>query len=237
MGNQSSTSRKKSLDTDLSCTCACSVASVMSNSLQTCGACQALLFLGLPRQEHWSGLPCPPPGDLPNPGLKPVSPASSTLQVYSSPLSHQGSPRHRLKVKVKSESCSVMSKSLQPHGLYSPWNSPGQNTGVGSLSLLQGIFPTQGLNPGLLQVQVDSLPAEPQGKPKHTGVGSLSLLLRIFLTQELNSGLLHCRRILYQLSYQESPRHRPETLTKINSIWITDLSVKCHRRKQRRNHR
>ena len=43
----------------------------------------------------------------------------------------------RLKVKVK------------VHGLYSPWNSPGQNTGVGSLSLLQRIFPTQGLNPGL----------------------------------------------------------------------------------------
>ena len=37
----------------------------------------------------------------------------------------------------------------RPHVLYSPWNSPGQNTGVGSLSLLQGIFPTQGLNPGL----------------------------------------------------------------------------------------
>ena len=48
-----------------------------------------------------------------------------------------------------SESHSVVSDSLQPHGLYSPWNSPGQNTGVGSLSLLQGIFPTQGLNPGL----------------------------------------------------------------------------------------
>ena len=42
-----------------------------------------------------------------------------------------------------------MSDSLQPHGLYSPWNSPGQNTGVGSLSLLQGVFPTQGSNPGL----------------------------------------------------------------------------------------
>ena len=38
---------------------------------------------------------------------------------------------------------------LWPHGLYSPWNSPGQNTEVGSLSLLQGIFPTQGSNPGL----------------------------------------------------------------------------------------
>ena len=44
---------------------------------------------------------------------------------------------------------SVVSDSLRPHGLYSPWNSPGQNTGVGSLSLLQGIFPTQGSNPGL----------------------------------------------------------------------------------------
>ena len=47
------------------------------------------------------------------------------------------------------ESCSVMFNSLRPHGLYSPWNSPGQNPGVGCLSLLQGIFPTQGSNPGL----------------------------------------------------------------------------------------
>ena len=39
--------------------------------------------------------------------------------------------------------------TLRPHGLYSPWTFPGQNTGMGSLSLLQGIFPTQGLNPGL----------------------------------------------------------------------------------------
>ena len=42
-----------------------------------------------------------------------------------------------------------MSDSLPPHELYSPWNSPGQNTGVGSRSLLQGIFPTQGSSPGL----------------------------------------------------------------------------------------
>ena len=42
-----------------------------------------------------------------------------------------------------------MSNSLGPHGLYSSWNSPGQNSGVGSLSLLQGIFPTHGSNPGL----------------------------------------------------------------------------------------
>ena len=50
---------------------------------------------------------------------------------------------------VANESHSVVSDSLRPHGLYSPWSSPGQNTGVGSLSLLQRIFPTQGLNPGL----------------------------------------------------------------------------------------
>ena len=44
----------------------------------------------------------------------------------------------------ESESHPVMSNCLWPHGLYSPWNSPGQNTGVGRLSLLQGIFPTLG---------------------------------------------------------------------------------------------
>ena len=48
---------------------------------------------------------------------------------------------------------------------YSPWNSPGQNTGVGSLSLLQGIFLIQGSKPRSPALQSDSLPAEPQGKP------------------------------------------------------------------------
>jgi len=47
-------------------------------------------------------------------------------------------------------------------------------------------------------LQVDSLPAEPQGKPKNTEMGSLSLLQRIFPIQEVNRGLLHCKRVLYQ---------------------------------------
>ena len=51
----------------------------------------------------------------------------------------------------------------------------------------------------------NSLSAEPQGKPKNTGEDSLSLLQGIFPTQELNQGLLHCRWILYQLSYEETP--------------------------------
>ena len=75
---------------------------------------------------------------------------------------------------------------------------------MGSLSFLQGIFPNPGIEPRYPTLQVDSLPAEPQGKSKNTGVGSLSLLQGIFPTQELNWGLLHSRQILYQLSYQGS---------------------------------
>ena len=65
--------------------------------------------------------------------------------------------------KWKSLSCVQL---FGPHGLYSPWNSPGQNTGVGNLSLFQGIFPTQGLEPRSPALQEDSLPAEPQGSPR-----------------------------------------------------------------------
>ena len=77
-------------------------------------------------------------------------------------------------VSSSSESHSVVSNSLQLHGLYSPWNSPGQNTEVGSLFLLQRIFPTLGSNLGLLNGRQILLPAEPQGKSKNTRVGSLA---------------------------------------------------------------
>ena len=104
--------------------------------------------------------------------------------------------------RPESESLSVVSDSWRHHGLHSPRNSPGQNTRVGSLSLLHGDLPNPGIEPRFLVLQADSLPSEPPGKPKETGVGSLSLLQRIFPTQESNSDLLHCRRILYQLSCQ-----------------------------------
>ena len=55
---------------------------------------------------------------------------------------------------------------LQPHELYSPWNSPVQNTGVGSLSLLKGIFPTQGLNPGLPHCRRILCQLSHQGSPR-----------------------------------------------------------------------
>ena len=72
-----------------------------------------------------------------------------------------------------------------------------------------GDLPNPGIKPSSPTLQVDSLPAEPQGKPENTGVGSLSLLQRIFPTQESDQGLLRCRWILYQLSYEGSPVKYP----------------------------
>ena len=54
--------------------------------------CQAVLSMGFRRQEYWSGLPFPPPEDLPNPGIKPMSSAAPAFQADSLPLSHWGSP-------------------------------------------------------------------------------------------------------------------------------------------------
>ena len=93
---------------------------------------------------------------------------------------------------------------------------PGKNTGVGSLSLLQEIFPTQGSNPGLPHCRQILYHLSHQGSPvigfgflcawnspgKNTGVSCHSLLQGIFPTQGLNSGLLHCRQTLYHLSHQ-----------------------------------
>ena len=71
----------------------------------------------------------------------------------------------------------------------------GQNTGVGSLALLQGIFPTQGSNPGSSIAGIFFFffkPSEPPGKPQNAETGSLFLLQWLFPTQELNQSLLHC---------------------------------------------
>ena len=92
-------------------------------------ACQAPLSMGILQQEYWSGLPCPPPGNLPNPGIKLRSP---TLQAYSLPSEPPGKP---------------------------------MNVGVGSLSLLQGIFLTQESNWGLLQCRQIFCQLSYQGSP------------------------------------------------------------------------
>ena len=100
-----------------------------------------------------------------------------------------------------SESCSVVSDSSQPHGLYSPWNSPGQNTGVGSLSFLQGIFPSQGSNPGLPHCRQILYQLSHKGSPR---ILEWVLLHEIFPTQQLNRDLLHCRWITKEETNQYS---------------------------------
>ena len=87
---------------------------------------------GFSRQEYWSRLPCPPPGDLSNPGIEPRSPA---LQADSSPSEPPGKPK---------------------------------NTGVGSLSLPQGIFPTQESNQGLLHCRQILYEMNYWGSPPNT---------------------------------------------------------------------
>ena len=76
-----------------------------------------------------------------------------------------------------------MSDSLQPHGPYSPWNSPVRNTALSSLSLLQGNLPNPGIKPRSPILQVDSLPAEPQYKPHPKS--SVSLITQVYNVQLL----------------------------------------------------
>ena len=123
-------------------------------------------------------------------------------------------------MKSGSESRSVVSNSLRPRGLYSQWSSPGQNTRVGSLSLLKGIFPTQGLNPGSPHCKQIHY----QLNHKNTGLGSLSPLQWIIPTQELTWVLLPCRQILYQLRYQGSPCY----LVQFSTTKTKFLALKVH---------
>ena len=103
-------------------------------------------------QESWSGWPIPSPGDLPNPG------SQQGLLVCRWML-------YQLSYEWKWNSLSHVSDSLWPFWPYSPWNSLGQSTGVGSLSLLQGIFPTQGSNPGLPHCRQILYQLSHKGKP------------------------------------------------------------------------
>ena len=123
---------------------------------------------------------------------------SQTINLYQTINRVQQPIRTFLRHADECESQSVVSDSFQPHGLYSPWNSPGQNTGVSSLCLRQGNFPLQGSNPGLPHCRRILYQLSHQRSPRILEwMGSLSLFQGIFLTQESNRGLLHCRRILY----------------------------------------
>ena len=87
---------------------------------------------------------------------------------------------------------------LSVHGILQ-----AKNTGVGCHFLLQGIFPTQGLNPGLLHCRWILYQLSHKGNPRMLQWVAYPFSSVIFLTQESNWSLLYCRRILNQLSYQD----------------------------------
>ena len=103
---------------------------------------------GFSRQEYWSGLSCPPPGDLPNPGIEPRSPA---LWADSLPSEPPGKPK---------------------------------NTGVGSLSLLQGILLTQEFNRGLLCCRWILYQLSYQGSPNHTLLFGIQAISHFLFSKE-----------------------------------------------------
>ena len=93
-----------------------------------------------------------------------------------------------------------------PMDYNSPWNSPGQNTGVGSLSIIQGFFPNQGSNPGLLHCGRILYQLSHKGSPRILEWEAYPFARASSLHRNLTGGLLHCRQILYQLSHKGSPR-------------------------------
>ena len=102
-----------------------------------------------------------------------------------------------------SENRSVMSDSLWPHGLYNPWNSPGQKEWVAFPFSRGSSQPRDGTQ--ISHIAGAFFTSWAIREAQEYWVGSLFLLQWVFPTQELNQGLLHCRRIIYQLSYQGSP--------------------------------
>ena len=164
---------------------------------------QAPLSMGFSRQEYWSGLPCPSPGDLPNPGIKPRSPALQTDSLL-------------FKLLGKPKNTGVNKLSLL-QGIFRARNSTGVSCIAGDslpaeiLRKPQSDFHGMDMlhyfthvwlfaTPWTIAHQAPLCPGNFPGKI--TGVGGHSLLQEIFLTQGPNSGLLHHRQFLYHLSYQ-----------------------------------
>ena len=133
--------------------------------------------------------------------------------------------------RLKSESHLVVSDSLQPQGLYSSWNSPDQNTGVGSLSLLQRIFPTQGLNPSLSHCRQILYQMSHKGNPRmlewvaipspvdlpnpgiREALGRLRTTLNFKQSKMFSLGLYVCVHVHYGLNVCVTPNLHVEILT------------------------
>ena len=128
-----------------------------------------------------------------------------------------------------------MSDSLQSHGLYSQWNSPGQNTGVGRLSLLQGIFPTQGSNPSLPHCRQILYQLSHRENPmlflqSRTTLHYLFIFFLIYYLLEY-SDLQHCVSFCYKanrISYTYTYIHSFSDFILINVITVLEWNFLCY---------
>ena len=153
--------------------------------------------MGFSKQEHWSGLPCPPPGDLPDPGIEPMSLTSPALagrffttratwealakDICQQIVTWKDVPTSYVIVLLAQSSLTLHNPWTVLTRLFCPWDFPGKNTWVVCHSLLQRIFLVQGLNPSIL----------------------------------------YCRQILYCLSHQGSPHMT------FSSVQFSSVSRSC----------
>ena len=141
-----------------------------------------------------------------------------------------------------SVSCSVVSNSLWPRGLQPtrllcPWNYPGKNTGLSSHSLLQGIFPTQELNLGLLHCRQilyhlshqmpGSSPSRIQGYPQDDGIGERiakqkeQRLDLLWLTQKANKGPVF-QGVILKEEQREKRREKEKRMTRRDQASVSE---------------
>ena len=116
------------------------------------------LSLEFSRQEYWSELPFPPPGNLPDWGIEPTSLAFLHWQAVLYQLSHWASPKWKLKslscVQLFATPWTIQSMEFSRPEYWSGWPFPSP-----------GDLPNPGIKPRSPALQVDPLPAEPKGKP------------------------------------------------------------------------
>ena len=107
--------------------------------------------MGFSKQEYWSGLPFPSPGDLPDPGMEPRSPSFQAESLPSEPPGKTNVVLCCAVLCLVTQSCLTLCDpvdcSLPDSSVH--WDSSVKNAGVGCYASLQGIFPTQGSNPAL----------------------------------------------------------------------------------------
>ena len=141
----------------------CSIASVVSDSATPWTvALQAPLSMGFSRQEYWSGLPCPPPRDLPNSGIEPMAPVSPALlaDAWEAPRTKQSESEVAQSCPTLCDPMDCSPPGSSVHGILQA-RVPPEWAAIS----FSGDLPNPGVKSRSPALQADALPSEPPGKP------------------------------------------------------------------------